>query len=119
MDKLFVYGTLRRSKSMKFICNGVFQGKMYDVGAFPAVIESNDPDDVVVGEVYEVDDDTLSVLDMYEGVPRLYIRKEVTIKTQDGEELKCFIYIFNQSVGEMRTIETGDWLKQTKKEISR
>ena len=96
--EVFVYGTLKRGGRLhhcltdsEYVGEGVVRGKMYDVGAFPALIHSDSvagrwvgdnkvptPDHSYVrGEIYSVDADTLQHLDIVEGVPMLYRRESV------------------------------------------
>ena len=82
MEKVFVYGTLKKGGRLnghldnsKFIEEKTLTGfKMYNVGWFPGIIVTNNNEDVIHGEVYEVSPDTLNRLDMVEGVPHLYKR---------------------------------------------
>lgn len=80
--KVFVYGTLKRgfglngylSKS-KFLGECVINGfDMHTLRHFPAITQGKGK---VHGEVYEVDEETLKLLDYIEGVPTLYIREEI------------------------------------------
>ena len=50
----------------------------------------------IEGEIYEVDDDKLKILDKLEGVPSHYIRRQVQVESSlaDGSEiLPCWLYI--------------------------
>lgn len=76
MNKIFVYGTLKKGygnhrfvEKSKFLNYGVIKGyKLYHTPyGFPAIFKSNDEEDFVVGEVYEVDEDTSKDVDMLEG----------------------------------------------------
>lgn len=63
--------------------------KMYDMGAFPAV--SFDADGYeVAGELYAVDDATFELIDMLEGYPSHYNRKQ--IKLSNGAEAWVYFY---------------------------
>ena len=97
--KVFVYGTLKRGFSAnsmlqgaRYLGEGVIEGyDMYDLGSFPAIIEGEGK---VRGEVYEVDKGTLNLLDFYEGVPNLYVRKKVKVKMENGKIEDAYAYIF-------------------------
>jgi len=52
--------------------------KMYDMGSFPA-ISFDDNGHEVAGELYAVDDATLELIDMLEGFPNHYNRKQVEL----------------------------------------
>lgn len=83
MVKLFVYGTLRREGlANHFLINStllysaiVLNGySLYSYGHYPFAIKTNDNKDFIVGDVYEVDKETLRILDEYEG--EMYKRVE-------------------------------------------
>ncbi len=96
---LFVYGTLKRGfwnnallKRAKFIGEGVTRErfKLYTVGFPYAVPDSGGLP--VKGEVYEVDQKTLSELDNLEGYPVHYKRKPVKVKLNSGREVEALMY---------------------------
>jgi gamma-glutamylaminecyclotransferase len=89
---VFVYGTLRKGHCnhhlLKDACSyGVASTEacyaMYLKNGYPYVTssESRYP---ITGELYAVDDDTLAMLDKFEGHPRHYERREAAVIT--GEE---------------------------------
>jgi gamma-glutamylcyclotransferase (GGCT)/AIG2-like uncharacterized protein YtfP len=115
---VFVYGTLRRgsARSMsirfpnsKFIADAKVTGRLYDLGAYPGLLvdESNA---LVVGEVYEVDDETLNELDDFEASSD-YWRKQVEISLGTHQKL-CWTYEPNSEFYASRTLITsGDWIE--------
>ncbi len=115
---VFVYGTLRqgsagaisiRFPNSRFIAGAMVNGSLYDLGAYPGLLanESNSP---VVGEVYEVDDETLRQLDEFEGSSN-YLRKQVEILVND-ELRTCWTYEPDPQFCFLRTlIPSGDWLE--------
>lgn len=85
---VFVYGTLKRGyrfhealKDEEFLGEAVTKPlyRLYDLGAFPALVESRDGVEVK-GEVYRVGDECLKRLDRIEGHPSFYSRKPVGLK---------------------------------------
>jgi gamma-glutamylcyclotransferase (GGCT)/AIG2-like uncharacterized protein YtfP len=65
---VFVYGTLRRGcargmsirfPGSEFIAEAKVHGSLYDLGAYPGLV-LNEPDSLVLGEVFEVDQETLN-----------------------------------------------------------
>lgn len=56
----------------------------------------NIKNDTIKGELYKIDEYTLEQLDILEGYPNLYIRKEVIIKL-DVRLKKSIMYIKNKS----------------------
>lgn len=87
--RLFVYGTLKQGErlhgtlhSSPYSGTGRLQGYiMLHLGHFPGIVRA--PADAegwtVYGEIYDVDDHTLAVIDGIEGHPTYYERKEVTL----------------------------------------
>lgn len=106
MTNVFVYGTLKQGfgnhrvlGNSKFLAAGrtvETSFVMYN-GGFPFVsdkIVSTDHQGSVVGELYEVgDEQTMANLDRLEGVPTLYIQREVDVETGDGEVHKAIMYV--------------------------
>jgi gamma-glutamylcyclotransferase (GGCT)/AIG2-like uncharacterized protein YtfP len=86
--KVFVYGTLKKGNSHRgldrWAPNAKFIGaavtskpsySLYDLGAFPAAHLNGDS--LILGEVWEVDNDTMQDLDQIEGYPDFYKRTQV------------------------------------------
>ena len=125
---IFVYGTLRKefSSSMSSIlqrcCNylspGQMQGKMYEVGEYPGAVESDNPEDIVHGDIYSIIDPeiVLPVLDEYEECsekfsrPHEYVRKMKMISTPGGESISAWVYIYNHDVTGFPRIRSGDYI---------
>lgn len=92
-NKVFVYGTLKRgnrTRGMDKMGNATFVDQaittestysLYDLGSFPAV--SREGDNRIMGEVWEVDNELMTVLDHIEGYPDFYNRSLVS--TTAGE----------------------------------
>lgn len=85
--KVFVYGTLKRGyhnhyilENSKFVKDHTLSRKflMLDSGAYPVLLNADiEYSGYPVGEVYEVDDETMARLDRLEAVGKLYDRKVV------------------------------------------
>ncbi|MCX7845320.1 MAG: gamma-glutamylcyclotransferase [Dictyoglomaceae bacterium] len=54
----------------------------------------------VVGEVYNVDDVTLKIIDNFEGEGDLYERKKVMVTLEDGKEMEVWTYVYLKDVKE-------------------
>ena len=87
MNKLFVYGTLKRQYSRNSILGAASFIKviktlpnytMVDLGAFPGILDLGT--NAIYGELYEVDDSTLKVCDLIEGHPNFYSRKFIKLE---------------------------------------
>jgi len=129
MDKhlVFVYGTLRSGSqgaisatfcAAKFIGDAKVRGSLYDLGKYPGLL-LNESNAFVIGEVYEVDDDTLKTLDEFEASSDYWRQQaDVFIGTNKSE---CWIYVpkANPELNpHHRPITSGDWIEyaKTKKE---
>jgi gamma-glutamylcyclotransferase (GGCT)/AIG2-like uncharacterized protein YtfP len=108
--KVFVYGTLMKGyknhrlidsqKTSKFLGKGVTQDNIFtmiDLVNFPGVIEKGVTN--IVGEIYEIDLNTLQSLDYLEGHPNFYRRKVVNIINKKKVE-EVNMYILNSSYNE-------------------
>ena len=103
--RLFIYGTLKRGgrlhrymRDQKFLgeVKTTPQYRLFNVSWFPGLREQADEDEgegkEIEGELYEVDDRCLAILDQVEGVPSLLDeRRAVTVQnppiSDDGEKL--------------------------------
>ena len=115
---VFVYGTLRRGgegamsirfPNSKFIADAKVSGSLYDLGPYPGLLldESNS---LVIGEVYEVDDEILNKLDHFEASSD-YWRKQVEISLGTHRRM-CWTYEPNPEFYSHRTLITsGDWIE--------
>jgi gamma-glutamylcyclotransferase (GGCT)/AIG2-like uncharacterized protein YtfP len=118
---VFVYGTLRRGgaramsgrfPNSKFIADAKVSGSLYDLGAFPGLL-LNDSNSLVIGEVYEVDDEILNQLDDIEA-SSYYSRKQIKISLGTHRKV-CWIYEPNPESYSFHTLITsGDWIEYAK-----
>ena len=116
---IFVYGTLRKGAKhpahrllagrARFIGTGKFQGKLYDLGRFPAAVASDRKSDRVTGEVYRLDDPrrTLELLDHYEG--KLFRREVRPIRWRGGAAIDAWVYLYGGPLHEAARIRCGDY----------
>jgi gamma-glutamylcyclotransferase (GGCT)/AIG2-like uncharacterized protein YtfP len=118
---VFVYGTLRRGgaraisirfPNSKFIADAKVSGSLYDLGAYPGLL-LNESSTLVIGEVYEVDDEILNKLDDFEASSH-YWRKQVEISLGTHRR-SCWTYEPNPEFYSPRTlIKSGDWIEYAK-----
>lgn len=125
---VFVYGTLRRGSARamsirfpdsKFIADAKVSGRLYDLGAYPGLL-LNESDSLVIGEVYEVDDELLNKLDDFEASSS-YWRKQVEISLGTRRKV-CWIYVpeYNPEFYSRHTLITsGDWIEYAKTKTDR
>jgi len=117
--KVFVYGTLlkgmeRASTLINSIYLGpaIIKGEIFDLGNYPGIKKG---DNTVIGELYEVDNKTIELLDYIEGYNKheksssLYIREETEVyKFSDGQPCKGFTYFYNNQINGNK-ISHGDY----------
>lgn len=117
MNRVFVYGTLKRGGMLhgaladsKFLgCAKLGGYTMLHLGAFPGIVENTPKDKTprkgrgVYGEVFEVTEETLGELDQIECTPSLYRRNLVSLEPDEEagdesyrDEGQVETYIYNQ-----------------------
>ena len=127
MRYVFVYGTLRAGEindiAVAAARNGIaaprlvgcaaVAGRLYDFGPYPGLVhdETAGP---VGGDVYEIDDALVPVLDEIEGVSpgvdSLFKSKQISVAV-GGRVLPCFFYpVDDASIQGHTRIEAGDWV---------
>ena len=124
---LFVYGTLRQGSGhpmarlmqqhARLIGAGSFRGKLFLVDHYPGVVPSDDPNDRVLGEVYELTRARwlLALLDEYEGYrpqsPECdFVRRVAPVTLADGATLAAWIYVYTRPTLRLRRIYSGDFI---------
>ncbi|MGB8609572.1 gamma-glutamylcyclotransferase family protein [Bradyrhizobium sp.] len=129
-DRLFVYGTLMRgfdhpmakllSRSAEFSGEARCQGRLYLVKHYPGLVLSNDPGDVVVGELYRLRQpyELLREFDMYEACgegfaePTEYIRQMLPVRLDDGAASQAWTYLYNWPVAHLPRIASGRFMER-------
>lgn len=117
---LFVYGTLMQGygnnqwclKDASFMQKDTIKGlDMYTNGSFPMLVDSDDPEKIVHGELFLINTDTFRQCDGLEGYPRHYNRKQV--QTASGKQ--AWVYFYEKTSFQMRSglfkIDDGDFRK--------
>ena len=112
--RLFVYGTLRKGgvaadyleEQVLVQQNMQLKGfVMYDAGWYPFVVPAG-PDFVITGDVYEVEESLLPVLDRYEGAG--YVQHFL-------KEEKLLLYLkADRDAAGFAQVQSGDWLRYWK-----
>jgi gamma-glutamylcyclotransferase (GGCT)/AIG2-like uncharacterized protein YtfP len=127
MRYVFVYGTLRAGEindigvaaarhaitAPRLIGCAAVTGRLYDFGEYPGLVR-DETANLVRGDVYEIDDALVPVLDQIEGVSpgvdSLFKSREVSV-TVGGQILPCFFYPVDDASAQDRTrIDAGDWV---------
>jgi len=129
-EYLFVYGTLRRSivssKDIRHLLNheteslgmATVNGRLYNIGSYPGLILSNNPEEIVMGELYTIKNRrvVLSTFDQYEGCcepfpkPWEYQRTTAEVTTDGGDKVRSWLYTYQWDVNEKMRIPSGDYL---------
>ena len=115
MNKIFVYGTLKRGYNMERIAKApvflaeatLFYYKIFSLGGYPGITKVHDSNSFVSGEVWEVSDDDLRRLDYYEGSG--YARKTVKVLMDDKAEVECFTYVYKYAGVTEVALPNGEW----------
>ena len=100
--KLFVYGTLKKGfywheeylGESEFIgpCRTSTDFTLY-IDALPFLVEEK-ASEPVIGELYQIDTETLANIDRLEGHPVAYKRDLITVFDEDDNEIKAWAYIY-------------------------
>ena len=129
-DLLFVYGTLMRgfdqpmaqllSRSADFIGEAKCRGRLYRIKHYPGLVLSDDPAEIVFGEVYRLRarDELLGEFDMYEACgsgfpePTEYRRQMLNVTLADGTASEAWTYVYNWPVTGLPRIASGRFLER-------
>lgn len=129
-DRLFVYGTLMRgyvhpmakllSANADFLGEASCRGRLYMVKHYPGLVASDDPAEIVHGELYRLraTDAMLREFDMYEACgegfaePTQYIRRMFSVTLADGSSSEAWTYLYNWPVAKLARIESGRFLQK-------
>jgi gamma-glutamylcyclotransferase (GGCT)/AIG2-like uncharacterized protein YtfP len=128
-DRLFVYGTLMRgfdhpmaqllSRSADFIGEARCRGRLYLVKHYPGLVLSDDPDEIVFGELFRLrrPAECLREFDMYEACgegfkpPTEYVRQMLSVTSNDGAA-EAWTYVYNWPVTKLPRIASGRFLEK-------
>jgi len=128
-DRLFVYGTLMRgfdhpmarllSANATFLGEATCCGRLYLVKRYPGLVLSDDPAEIVSGELYRLHEREalLREFDMYEAcgegfaAPTEYVRQMLPVVRGDGRADEAWTYIYNWPVTNLPRIASGRFLE--------
>jgi len=129
-DRLFVYGTLMRgfdhpmarllSRSADFIGEARCQGRLYLVKHYPGLVLSDDPTELVFGELYRLHQprELLGEFDMYEAcgegfaAPTQYIRQMLAVMRDGQAADQAWTYVYNWPVAGLPRIASGRFMER-------
>jgi gamma-glutamylcyclotransferase (GGCT)/AIG2-like uncharacterized protein YtfP len=128
-DRLFVYGTLMRgfdhpmatllSRSADFLGTATCRGRLHLIKHYPGLVLSDDPKDIVFGELYRLRDRDalLGEFDMYEACgegfpdPTEYLRQMLPVTHDDGTAGEAWTYVYNWPVAGLPRIASGRFME--------
>jgi len=114
---VFVYGSLKKGffnhqviENPKFICKTHTKEcyKMLDLQSFPGVTKEEKLS-VIHGEVYNVDNITLELLDKFEG--NWYLREAVELDAGFSAQM-YFLKLLPENLNYHQTVDTGIWTEK-------
>jgi len=120
---LFVYGTLKRgcknhhvmeSGHTPFLANATTTGTLINLGPFPGF--KRDGGLTIHGELFSVSDAFLRRADRFEGVPTMYTREEIQVRTEAGQYEMAYVYeVTDETIQSYRAgnrvIPSGIWVE--------
>ena len=128
-DRLFVYGTLMRgfdhpmarllAANADFLGEARCRGRLYLIRDYPGLVRSEDPADVVHGELFGLrkPDALLREFDMYEACgegfaePTEYVRRLLGVTLPDGGQREAWTYFYNWPVADLPRIAAGRFME--------
>ncbi len=112
IESLFVYGSLRRGERAEALlaggaCLGAARtrGRLYDLGAYPGLVASDEEADVVHGELWSVPEALLPRLDRYEG--DAYRRERTSVLPESGPAVEAWLYLYLRPVAARLRVASG------------
>jgi gamma-glutamylcyclotransferase (GGCT)/AIG2-like uncharacterized protein YtfP len=107
------------SKYADFVDAAIFRGKLYKIDYYPGAVVSDDPKDLVQGEVYLLNqaEVVLPLLDKYEEfgpefpVPNEFLRQKQSVSLKSGHLITAWIYIYNHSTKDLQLIESAYFIQ--------
>jgi gamma-glutamylcyclotransferase (GGCT)/AIG2-like uncharacterized protein YtfP len=128
MQTVFIYGTLRAGEANDIseaaarndipaptlLGSTTVRGRLFDFGNYPGLVVDEAGVDVR-GDVYEIDDALVAVLDeieaVYPGVEDRFVARDVMVKV-DGNVVNCLFYpVTPNAVKGLPEIRSGDWVE--------
>ena len=116
MPYLFAHGTLREGgRNNNLVTDAVSLGNavteqdfaMYIIKEKPVVTTL--PRTRIKGEVYVVTDEVLTVIDRFQGHPRINKRDLVPVRLEDGNVVETWLYFHILPLRDSVLVESGDY----------
>ena len=113
------YPGLLLSANADFLGSARCRGRLYLVKHYPGLVLSDDPAEVVFGELYRLrtGEALLATLDEYEGCgPNVaqpqYLRQLLPVTCDDGKACEAWTYVYNRPVTALKRIPSGRFLER-------
>ena len=95
------------------------RGRLYDFGEYPGALLVPSSKTIIQGEVFELPSTraTLKALDQYEEFDptnkeaSLFIRTKTRARLTDGNQVDCWMYVYNADPGTAPLLADGDYSK--------
>ena len=108
------------SRSADFLGQARCHGRLYLIKHYPGLVLSDNPTDIVSGELYRLRDRDalLGEFDMYEACgegfpePTEYLRQMLQVTLADGALGEAWTYVYNWPVTGLPPIASGKFLEQ-------
>ena len=98
------YGSNMNLEQMKYRCpnskligTGTINGWELVFNIHADIIETNNPEDSLPVVVWDISDEDWFYLDMYEGYPRYYVKREVPVNINNGDFDYAVVYVMNDA----------------------
>jgi gamma-glutamylcyclotransferase (GGCT)/AIG2-like uncharacterized protein YtfP len=116
--RFFFYGIFKNGEGLP----ATVPGNLYDLrGIAGAALDPKGPDDLIHGEVHEVDLAEIPHYDAVEGYRAddekhsFYLRRRTVATLEDGSEVEVEMYLYNGDTSKLQRIEGGDWQRGWRK----
>jgi gamma-glutamylcyclotransferase (GGCT)/AIG2-like uncharacterized protein YtfP len=113
---IFAHGTIRKGgRNSGLISGATFLGLAETVEDYALFTMKNKcvvtrrPASKIKGEVYSVTEEMLTLIDRFEGHPRINKREPVNVKLEDGTTVEAWLYFHIQPLRQSVLIEAGEF----------
>ena len=108
------------SRAADFVGEAHCRGHLYLIKHYPGLLLSDDPADLVFGELYRLrqPEALLREFDMYEACgegfaePTEYVRRMLPVISDDGTEREAWTYLYNWPVTGLPRIASGRFMEK-------
>ncbi len=120
MPYIFAHGTLRRGcRNNALIADAISLGRAETIEQYALFtidkkcVVTRRPECSIKGDVFAVTDEMLTLVDRFEGHPRINKRELISCKLEDGNTLDAWIYFHIQPLRNSVLVESGEYKEIT------